>query len=79
MPTPVATPIKVVPLKNSTVAIVPSPSVAVATRFTAAGAVKAAPTKGAVMMTVGSALTMIVTGALTLTAPVLSVAFAVTE
>ena len=70
-------PSNVAPLKNSTFPIVPSLSLALATRPTVAGAVKVAPTTGPVIEIVGIALTTMVIDAVVAVAPLSSVAFAV--
>ena len=49
------------PLKNSTLATVPSESEALAARFTVAGAVKVAPFAGCVSVTAGGELPLTVT------------------
>ena len=65
-----AVPNKVVPLKNSTLAMVPSVSAALADMVKFAGADKVVPVAGAIMFTVGA----ISTGAFTLTEKVAEVA-----
>jgi hypothetical protein len=69
----------VAPLKNSTLAIVPSLSTAAAIRFMVAGAEKIAPELGAVMDTVGAAFEMSVIGAEVAAAPRVSVTLAVID
>ena len=62
---------------NSTLATVPSASVALACSVTFAGATNAAPAPGAVRRAVGGLLTLTVTAADVATAPLSSVALAV--
>jgi len=77
----VSVPTRLLPLKKSTFATVPSLSAAVAFTVTLAGAVKVAPLAGLVMLTVGGTfggpLTVIVTAVEVVIAPPLSVALAV--
>ncbi len=67
----------VVPRKNSTFEIVPSESAAVAARAMVEPGLKTALFAGAVRLTVGGALTLMLTDFDVAVAPVLSVAFAV--
>src|SRR5258705_2451696 len=78
----VSEPISVVPAKKSTLAIVPSASLADADTVIDAGAVKLAPLAGAVNETVGAwfvPLTVMVRAADVVVAPASSVATAVSE
>ena len=77
----VSVPNSVLPLNNSTLLMVPSLSVAVASMAIFAGAVKVAPLAGLVMLTVGDrladGLTVMLIGLEVVAAPELSVALAV--
>ena len=70
-------PIGVAPAKNCTWLTVPSESLAFADTVIAAPAANDAPLAGAVRLTVGAVLTVIVTGAEVVVPPRLSVATAV--
>ena len=72
------TPIKLAPLKNSTLLTEPSASVAEAIKLTAAGATKVALAVGAVSVATGSALTIKEIAGVVVVDPLSSVAFAVT-
>ena len=73
----VLAPSKIPLSKNSTLVIVPSLSAASAVRVRFAGEVKTLLFAGAVMLTVGGVLTVMVIGAVIAVAPWLSVALAV--
>src|SRR6266571_4929970 len=74
---PFAVPMSVAPWKNSTLAMLPSESAAAAVSVMVAPSVNTALLAGAVMLTVGAALTITLTAAEVVTTPLLSVARAV--